>query len=313
MSEEVRLASSFALAGVLGAFATPVARRVAIRTSSFDYPGGYKKHGHPTPNLGGAAVVLAILVATLVVLGGRAAALSPVLGAALALFAIGAIDDRVGLGISSRLAIQVLAASLLWATNAGWHLFGSEAANLGITLLWVVGLINAFNLLDNLDGAAGAVGVVAAGGSGILAFAEGDLQVAVLALAVSGACLGFLPYNLARPSRIFLGDGGSMPIGLLVAAVVMSVPHDANGWVAVLAAAPLVGVPIFDTTLVVASRWRRGAPILSGARDHLTHRLLGRLGSARLVALILAGAQTALCGFAAVLYQLPSEGVFAGG
>jgi UDP-N-acetylmuramyl pentapeptide phosphotransferase/UDP-N-acetylglucosamine-1-phosphate transferase/glycosyltransferase involved in cell wall biosynthesis len=313
MSEEIRLAASFVLALGLAAIATQVARRVAIATSFYDHPKGYKAHPVPTPYLGGAAVFLAAIISTLATLEGGGSELSPVLGAALVLFIVGTLDDRVGLGISSRFAVQALAALALWAAGSGWHLFASEMANLGITLFWVIGLVNAFNLMDNQDGATGAVGAVAAGGAGILAFSQGNVPLACLALALSGACLGFLPYNLARPSRIFLGDGGSMPLGLIVAAVVMAIPHQVDAWGALLAGAPLAGIVIFDTSLIVFSRWRRGVPILNGARDHITHRLLGRFGSARRVALVLAGAQAALCGLAAALYQLPAEAVIAAG
>jgi UDP-GlcNAc:undecaprenyl-phosphate GlcNAc-1-phosphate transferase len=313
MPEGIRLAISFGMAVTLAALATPVARRIATETSFYDHPKGYKKHAHPTPYLGGAAVMLAVVISTVVALGGDLSHVGVVLGSALALLAIGALDDRVGLGILPRFAIQVLAAFALWAGDAGWHLFASESANLGFTLLWVVGLVNAFNLLDNLDGATGTVASVAAAGAGFLAFAKGDTAMAVLALALSGGCLGFLPYNLARPSRIFLGDGGSMPIGLIVAAVIMGVPHSDSGLATLFAAAPLGGIAIFDTTLVVFSRWRRGVQVLSGARDHLTHRLFARLGTARRVALALAGVQVALCGLAAVLYLMSPEAAIAAG
>ncbi len=297
----------------VGARTLQLARRVATATAFYDHPAGYKQHLRPTPYLGGVAVVLATVVSSLIAFGAPASDVSVVLGCAGALLAVGTIDDRVGLGVLSRLVIQVAAAFALWATNSGWHLFGSDAANLGVTLLWVVGLINAFNLLDNLDGATGTVGGVAAAGAGALAIAKGDPTIAALALTLSGACLGFLPSNLARPSLIFLGDGGSMPIGLIVAAVVMSIPHSDNAWATLLAAAPLAGVAIFDTSLVVLSRWRRGAPILSGARDHLTHRLMTPLASARRVALALGIAQGMLCGLAFVLYYLEPDAVIAGG
>jgi len=313
MSEAVRLAISFAVASAVAALATPLARRVATATAFYDHPAGYKQHLRPTPYLGGMAVVLATAVSSLIAFGAPASEVSVVLGCGGALLAVGTIDDRVGLGVLSRLVIQVAAAFALWATNAGWHLFGSEAANLGVTLLWVVGLINAFNLLDSLDGSTGTFGGVAAAGAGALAIAKGDPTIAALALTLSGACLGFLPSNLARPSLIFLGDGGSMPIGLIVAAVVMSIPQSGNAWATLLAAAPLAGVAIFDTSLVVLSRWRRGAPILSGARDHLTHRLMTPLASARRVALALGIAQGMLCGLAFVLYYLEPDAVIAGG
>jgi UDP-GlcNAc:undecaprenyl-phosphate GlcNAc-1-phosphate transferase len=313
MSEEIRLAIAFALALVLSGVATPIARRVAVATSFYDQPKGYKEHHRPTPYLGGSAVVLATVASTLVATRGGDSSLSPVFGCALVLLAVGTLDDRVRLGILTRFMVQIGAGFVLWASGVGWDIFSSDLANLWITLLWVVGLVNAFNLLDNLDGSAATVGGVAAAGAGLLAFGQGNHTAAYLALGLSGACAGFLPYNLAKPSRIFLGDGGSMPIGLIMAAAVMAIPYPDGGIATLVAAAPLVGIAIFDTSLVVVSRGRRGAPVLSGARDHLTHRLLKRLGTTRRLALVLAATQATLCGLAAILYQLPADAVIVGG
>jgi UDP-GlcNAc:undecaprenyl-phosphate/decaprenyl-phosphate GlcNAc-1-phosphate transferase len=174
-----------------------------------------------------------------------------------------------------------------------------------------VGITNAFNLMDNQDGAAGTVGAVSSTGIGALALTQGAVPLAVIAFSVAGACLAFLRYNLAKPARIFLGDGGSMPIGLLVACSVMAVPDGALDWTLLFATAPLVGLPILDTALVMLSRARRSMPLLSGARDHLTHRLLAMVGSERTVALILAAAQAFLCGLSIALFHLDQAAVVA--
>ena len=114
---------------------------------------------------------------------------------------------------------------------------------------------------------------------------------------MAGACAGFLPYNLTRPARIFLGDGGSMLLGFLVAALSMAVWRESGGMdgVDILPTIMLVGLPVLDMTLVIVSRIRRGAPVGKGGRDHITHRLLSKLGSTRAVAFTLAVAQAALC------------------
>jgi UDP-GlcNAc:undecaprenyl-phosphate/decaprenyl-phosphate GlcNAc-1-phosphate transferase len=135
--------------------------------------------------------------------------------------------------------------------------------------------------------------------------------LAIIAFSVSGACVGFLPFNLSRPAKIFLGDGGSMPIGLLVACSIMAIPDGRLDWTLLFAVAPLAGLPILDTTLVVTSRLRRGAPVMSGGRDHLTHRLLSMVGSERKVAGILAIAQAALCGLSLALFQADQATVVA--
>jgi UDP-GlcNAc:undecaprenyl-phosphate GlcNAc-1-phosphate transferase len=128
---------------------------------------------------------------------------------------------------------------------------------------------------------------------------------------VAGASLGFLRYNLARPAKIFLGDGGSMPLGLLIACTIMAIPDGRLDWTLLFATAPLAGLPILDTTLVVVSRLRRGDPVLSGHRDHLTHRLLVMLGTERKVAVVLAAAQAALCGLSIALFHLDQAAVLA--
>jgi UDP-GlcNAc:undecaprenyl-phosphate GlcNAc-1-phosphate transferase len=207
----------------------------------------------------------------------------------------------------------VLAALVIWRAHLGWDLFGGDAADLALTLVWVVGLVNAFNLMDNLDGASGTVATVSALGAGLLAADQGAVLLGAFSVALAGGCLGFLRYNLAAPSRIFLGDGGSMPIGFLLAVIVMQIPHPSFGWITLLAAAPIVGLVIFDTTLVVVSRVRRGAPVLSGARDHLSHRLLALAGTPQRVALILAAAQALLCCAGALLYRQQEAVVVAAG
>ena len=221
---------------------------------------------------------------------------------ALALCAVGTLDDRIGLGIAVRLAVQVAVGVVIWWADLGWQFLG-DAGDLALTVVWVVGLVNAFNLMDNLDGATGTVAAVSTAGAGVLALIEGQPLLAGLAFSAAGACTAFLRFNLARPSRIFLGDGGSMPLGLIVAVVIATMPGRSLGLEDLFALVPIAGLVILDTSLVVVSRLRRGAPVLSGGRDHLSHRLLGWTGSARGVAVVLAVTQGLLCMLAIGLYQ----------
>src|SRR3954468_17077739 len=162
-------------------------------------------------------------------------------------------------------------------------------------------------MMDNMDGVAAAVAVVSAVGAGVLALISGAAAAAPLCFALAGACAAFLPRNLATPSRIFMGDGGSLLIGLLVAGVTMGIVTPAYfGPSGVIVAALLLGLVILDTTLVVVSRNRGGRPVLSGGRDHLTHRLARRLGPPRHVALALAATQLVLC---AVTISVAQAGV----
>ncbi len=280
---------------------TPLATRLAARTGFYDHPVGYKGHDSPTPYLGGTAVIGGMLAAAALFAGGSSDFVPIAIGTVV-LLGVGTIDDRYALGPLTRLAIEVAAASVLFAGGIGWDLFASDALNLGLTVVFVTGVVNAFNLMDNMDGATGTVAAVSGATLGVLALAQGSAELAAIVLALSGACLGFLPFNLASPSRIFLGDGGSMPIGFVVAAAIMAVPGTGDlGWAFVPVAVVLVGLPALDTALVVVSRLRRGAGVFVGGRDHLTHRLRAKLGSARRVALVLAAAQAALTGAGAIL------------
>ena len=284
---------------------TPPMERLALRTSFLDHPVGYKQHPRATPYLGGAAVIGGFLAgSSMLAFVGATGTVGLVVAGTVALWALGTVDDRVGLPILSRLAAQAAVAVAFWAADAGWDVGAGGALDLALTIAWVVGLVNAFNLMDNIDGAVTAVGTVSGAGAGGLALLEGEPELAVLAFSLAGACVGFLPRNLGQPSRIFLGDGGSMPVGFVIATVIMAVPHGDLGISALLAAAPLVGLPIFDVALVIVSRHRRGVPLVHGGRDHLTHRLHARLHTAAAVALAVAAAQFALAGLGLAMNRL---------
>jgi UDP-GlcNAc:undecaprenyl-phosphate GlcNAc-1-phosphate transferase len=295
MSPELGALAAFAIAALVTYVATPLAIAVAIRTRFLDRPHGYKGHARPTPYLGGTALVLGIFVAVLAVRGSGSTHWVIVAGA-LAAWAIGTADDRLNLPIAVRIAAEVGVAVALWSSGRGWGVFHNGPADLLLTVFWVVGVMNAFNLMDNMDGAAAATAAVSATGAGVLGLISGDSALAALAFAVAGSCFGFLPRNLARPARIFMGDGGSLLLGLLVARVTMAaVTRNYLGPSGVIIAALLVGLVIFDTTLVTVSRSRGGRSLMTGARDHLTHRLAARLDGPRNVALTLSVAQFVLC------------------
>jgi UDP-GlcNAc:undecaprenyl-phosphate/decaprenyl-phosphate GlcNAc-1-phosphate transferase len=309
LPEGLQLVGSVVLSMAAALVLVPLAIRLATRTGFLDLPAGYKGHMRATPYLGGLAVVGAAAV-PIFAFGAETSRYAALLIWAVVLFVVGTVDDKRSLNPLVRLVIEAIAGVALWHYGLGWAVFGSTALNVAITVLWVVGLVNAFNLMDNMDGASSSVAAVSALGAAALALGGGDVALAVILLAVAGACGGFLRHNLGEPSRIFLGDGGSMPLGLVVAGAVMAAPLDGSlGWTALLAAAPIVGLPILDTTLVVISRRRAGRAVLSGGRDHLTHRLRAVLGSPRLVAVALASAQAALCVIAIVIAQTGAAGV----
>jgi UDP-GlcNAc:undecaprenyl-phosphate GlcNAc-1-phosphate transferase len=304
LTEAGRLAMAFVLAATLAAAAVPAAIAIARRTGFLDAPSGYKAHVRPTPYLGGAAVMAAALLSTLL-LREELDRYWPLLLGTAGLLVVGTIDDRLRLSPWPRLAIEAVAAWLLWREGLGWAFTGSDLADLLLTVFWIAAVVNAFNLMDNLDGAAASVAAVSAAGACALAAISGATGAALIAISLCGALIAFLRYNLARPARIFLGDGGSMPTGFLLAGVLMVIPMgELSGWSVLVAATIIVGLPIFDTALVIVSRLRRGAPVLSGATDHTTHRLCAVLGTPHAVSLILAIIQALLCLAAIQVSQL---------
>lgn len=273
---------------------TPLAILIALRTGFVDNPSGYKGHTQPTPYLGGCSIMIGVL--TGIAVGGIPSRYSLLVVCVAGIWLLGTADDRFSLPIIVRLAIEVGIGIALAASGHGWDVFHADFADGALSVLWVVGVINAFNLMDNMDGASATVAAVSSLGVGALALMAGRGGLAPLCFATAGACIGFLPRNLANPARIFMGDGGSLPLGLLVAATTMSaVNRDFLGPSGVVIGALLVGLVILDTTLVTISRSRAGRPVLSGGRDHLTHRLVKRLESPRRVALTLAVTQLFIC------------------
>jgi UDP-GlcNAc:undecaprenyl-phosphate GlcNAc-1-phosphate transferase len=300
MPAELTIAGAVVVAAAVTSIAIPRVIALARRLDFLDRPEGYKKHGVPTPYLGGLAVVLGFVVSALL-FGGGAGRYWPIVVGAIALSAVGTLDDRVRLGPLSRVLVTLVAAAGLSAAGLGWHFLGSGVGDAALTLVWVVAIVNGFNLMDNLDGACATVAAASATGIAVICALTGNFDLAAMAAAIAAACVAFLRANLSRPPRLFLGDGGSMPIGFVIAALVMAGPGRVGvEWKPFLMGGMLVSLVIFDTSLVVFSRLRRGVPVLSGGRDHLTHRLLSRLGTERRVAVALLLVQTSACALAVV-------------
>ena len=187
--------------------------------------------------------------------------------------------------------------------------------NLAATLLWVVGITNALNLLDNMDGLSGGVATVACIFFFLLAVMSGQYLVGSLAAALLGACLGFLYYNL-NPASIFMGDTGSLFIGFVLAALGIKLRFPDNvDFVTWMIPLVVLGLPIFDTALVVISRLRRGRnPLTTPGKDHVSHRLVAMGATQREAVLLLYLAGCALGVVAMFLTQASVvEGYFVGG
>ena len=301
MQPELAIPAAFLVALIVTAVATSIAIPIAHAMGFMDRPVGYKGHRAATPDLGGAAIVAGVLVAALL-FAHDMTGFGVAVGLATAFWAVGTVDDRFNLSPYTRLAVQAGAAVILFEADLGWNVLDHAAADLFLTVFWVIGIVNAVNLMDNMDGSAATTTGISTGGAGAIALLTGADALAALCFAISGACMAFLHYNLlARPSRIFMGDGGSAPLGLLAAFVTMQAAMSSHaGLPAVLIAGLLLGLFILDTTLVVMSRRRRGVTVLTGGRDHLTHRVAIRLGSPLRVAVALGLTQSGLAFLALV-------------
>ncbi len=272
-----------ALCGAL--LVTPLARRTALRLDIVDRPGGRKAHHAPMPYLGGLAIYVAFMVFLLaaVVRGHNdetplLQGLAIVAGATL-MVALGLVDDRLALPPSIKFAGQFLAAFVLFGVGIHFHFNNFPTLDAPVSILWVVGITNAFNLLDNMDGLSvgtAAIGCVYFFVLALLEPANKQFLVASMAIALGGACLGFLYYNF-NPARIFMGDAGSLFLGFMLAVLGLKINmngfpnlHAVNFFVPIV----VLGIPIFDTALVTVSRLRRHVSPLQGGRDHTSHRLV---------------------------------------
>ena len=291
MSSYLLMAASALILAVGG---TPVARQAALKLGVLDRPAARKLHAKPVPLLGGAAIYAAFILA-LLFLGDRFYVHEVVgifVGASLVSL-VGMVDDSRGLGSTVKLAGQILAAGILVYSGVQVRLFGNWV-DVALTVLWVVGITNALNLLDNMDGLSGGIALIAAVYFTLLAALSDQYLVGALAAALAGACAGFLVYNW-NPAHIFMGDTGSLFIGFLLAAVGIKLRFPANS-ASVTWAIPVMvlALPIFDTTLVFISRLRRGKnPLTTAGKDHISHRLARLTGSRReavLLCYLMAGA-----------------------
>ncbi len=280
----------FAAALVLSLVFTPACRGLARALGFLDRPDSRKPHARPTPLLGGAAI-LAAFAAVILLRGDVRRDLWGILAGAAIVFLLGLVDDRGGMHPLVKLGGQSAAALVVVASGVRVSFLGTGLLGDIFTLLWIVGITNAFNLLDNMDGLSAGVGAISAGAFAVLASRYMLLgweqhPTAIAGAALAGACLGFLPYNLAGAS-IFMGDAGSMPLGLVLASVAALGSWRSPTLPTSLAIPVLIlAYPIFDTALVTFCRWQEGRPISLGGTDHSSHRLV-RLGLRRTEAVVL--------------------------
>ena len=270
---------------VLVLLSTPLARRMAFRFDILDHPRApVKVHKEPVPYLGGVAIYLAFLIPVIVGFflldipkEGREQLLGILLGGVI-IIALGLADDLQGLSAKTKLSIESLAAIVLimFGVRLKFLLFWPS---IPLTILWVVGITNAFNIIDIMDGLASGVTFIAS--LALIAIAlPGDQAFVILAsCALAGASLGFLRYNFF-PAKIYMGDAGSLFLGFTMASLAIGTSYTAVNRIALFAPILILGIPIYDTFLVTALRTKRGRSILRASNDHFALRLVA-LGLSR--------------------------------
>ena len=278
----------FALVG------TPAVRSLAFRLGLIAIPRSDRAHREPTAMMGGVAIYLGATVSLLV--GGALAALlfggwrgvdelAAILAGATLMGAVGLWDDRVRLRPWPKVLLQLAAVIPAIAAGVQVRLPLPHIVNIALTFAWVLYVTNALNFSDNMDGVAGGIAAVAAAFYTLIAAMNGQYLVSALAAATLGATLGFLRYNLPLPkASIFMGDAGALFLGYVLSMLGIKLRFPANTNLLTWMVPVLVlGVPLFDTTMVFISRLRRHVSPLRGGVDHTSHRL-ARLGLGPLAA-----------------------------
>ncbi len=270
---------------------TPVIIRLAARLNAVDLPAHRKAHGRPVPLLGGLAIFVGMwvpLIALLVLdnavtqqFWNRSAHIMTVLLGGVAMLILGAVDDLFGLRARHKLLIQTLVAAAVWLAGVRFSTLGLpflgqvDTGILGpiISLLWIIGITNAFNLIDGIDGLATGVALFVSLTNGLIAVWNNSPVLAVLMFSIAGACLGFLRYNF-NPARVFLGDTGSLFLGMTLG--MSSVVTSSKSQVAssFLIALVVLGYPALDTLLAMTQRILRGKSPFIGDASHIHHLLV---------------------------------------
>lgn len=291
----------FLIPFILSLIFTPIIRLFAIKNGLISYPRTDRWHKHPTAILGGVSIYLAVLISCLF-LGDINKTSLGLLSGGTFLFVIGLLDDKFHFRPYTKLFTQIIAGCIAIFFGIVLGLPINHFLAIPLTLLWIVGITNAFNLLDNIDGLAAGIAVI----SGLMLFFSlifSDNPLGIYGLILSAATLGFLPYNF-NPAKIFMGDSGSMFLGysLAVISITGTARHISNLLIALLVPVLILSVPIFDTIFVMTIRTLQGKRVFQGDKDHTSHRLV-TLGISQRKTVLLLYAVSIIFGLIAILYS----------
>lgn len=269
-----KYALTFVVALLLALWATPLTRNAALRYNIVDTPDGrLKDHTEPTPYLGGIVVYISFLLTLSITFGFNEKILGITLAGSI-LVIVGLFDDMQAVTPGVKFLGQLIAIIVLIKSGIRIELIAlPEWLNIPLTILWIAGVINAVNIIDIMDGLAVGVAFCASLILAVVSSLNNDTLIAVLTLALAGSLLGVLKYNF-HPAKIYLGDTGSMFIGLMLGSLTMIGSYSDHNDFGFVAPVLILGVPIFDMLFVMYLRHRKGISMFLGSKDHYALRCL---------------------------------------
>ncbi len=275
----------FSIAFFVSLASTPLVKTLAHKIGAIDIPDGKRRvHKSPIPRLGGLAIFLGFMCAVFAFVKIDTQVRGILIGAVL-IVAIGILDDVKQLKATVKLAVQIIAAIIVvfhdvkivaltvpsFIVDSGF--LPLKWLSIPITILWIVAVTNAVNLIDGLDGLAVGVSSIATFSLFFIAILAGEPTVALLAAALAGGCLGFLPYNF-NPAKIFMGDTGSTFLGFILSTICIQGLFKGYAIISFIIPFLILGLPLFDTSVAILRRIHNKKPIMGADRGHLHHKLI---------------------------------------
>jgi UDP-GlcNAc:undecaprenyl-phosphate GlcNAc-1-phosphate transferase len=312
----IRYGAAFILSSVFALCWTPLMRKAALQLRILDKPdGGLKTHNDAVPYLGGIAVYAAFLLTVGVFTdfaGDSPESMREIIGTLGLLLSgsialtVGLIDDFGVLTPHQKLLGQTLAALVLVRSGTYIKLAFLEPypyVAIPLTVLWILAVTNALNIIDIMDGLAAGVAAIAAVAIGVANHMAGRNGVAFLCVVLAGAIVGFLRHNF-HPAKIYLGDAGSLFIGFMLAALSLNAGYTRTNLLATISPVLILGIPLFDLGLVMWIRWNKGIPVMKGSPDHFALRLRRCKLSVRETAVVTYIVAILLAGVALMMSQI---------
>jgi UDP-GlcNAc:undecaprenyl-phosphate GlcNAc-1-phosphate transferase len=300
----------FALAAGIAFVLTPLVRLLSIKIGLLDAPtSDVKTHKIPTPIFGGVAIwagfagAMTLLRFTTNFPTGTLYNLRALLFGGTLIFLLGLADDLrrpEGLDYKPKLLVQFLATALFVSYGLRIHFIHPSWVAAGVTLVWVVGVTNSMNIIDIMDGLSASQAAVAATSFLLVSLPSQENYVKYAAAAVAGAAIGFLPWNMSKKYKVFMGDCGSLTLGFLLAGLSLGAHYSSVNDVGVFAPLLILFVPVFDTVFVSILRLNQGKSPFQGSKDHFALRL-EKLGYSRLQIVAISAVAAGLLGFCAFL------------